>query len=359
MLHLPLKQTDKVDLQKPLYKFVEVAYSSEQADEHRDAFAEVSSLREQVRQLALDEESASDAVRTLLRYYRVLVGMRTRFGAVVEDAETWGAFTWKDALKPSEKASRPELNFEIGAVLYNLAAALSFSATTQDRTTPTGLRAACQAFQFAAGAFDALSALGLAAGSAACTPDMHGRAIAGWRAIMLAQAQQCFYEKACTDAVRPSIVAKLVSQAAVWLEEAAEALRHKELKGVGDKWARTADGQAITFHAWAQFHAAAEHEGAYEYGHQVCRLSRASTELSQLVGSASRAGPAAVLQAQADALERISSAAAKASHLNESVYSERVPPYDALSPPVRLAASEPAPLPSPQPPTARMTAPAG
>lgn len=51
MLHLPLKQTERVDLQRSLHGFVESAYSREQADEHRDAFAEVHTLRERVRQV--------------------------------------------------------------------------------------------------------------------------------------------------------------------------------------------------------------------------------------------------------------------------------------------------------------------
>ena len=50
--------------------------------------------------------------------------------------------------------------------------------------------------------------------------------------------------------------------------------------------------------------------------------------LARLMG----AGPAPVLQAQADALERISSAAAKAAQLNESVYNERIPSFEALAP---------------------------
>ena len=232
MLHLPFKTTEKVDLTKPLYKFVEIAYSAEQADEHRDAFHEVSALRERVRervqQPASTEQSAAETTRLLLRYYRVLAAMRTRFGAVVEDAEAWATFAWSDAVRPSEKkAARPELNHEMACVLFNLAAALSYSATVEDRATPAGLRAACQAFQYAAGALDLLAALPGggggggeegAAGAAAPpappgTADLHPRSVAGWRSMMLAQAQQCFYQKACADRLKPSVVAKLAQQA--------------------------------------------------------------------------------------------------------------------------------------------------
>ena len=49
MFHLPLKTTERVDLQRSLHRFVEESYSLEQADEHRDAFAEVHTLRERCR----------------------------------------------------------------------------------------------------------------------------------------------------------------------------------------------------------------------------------------------------------------------------------------------------------------------
>ena len=81
MIHLPLKQTEKVDLQRGLYKFVEIAYSPEQADEHREAFSEVSVLRERVRQAQLAEQTVAETVSLLHRYYRLLTAMRTRFGS--------------------------------------------------------------------------------------------------------------------------------------------------------------------------------------------------------------------------------------------------------------------------------------
>ena len=51
MLHLPLKATERVDIQRSLHRFIESAYSPAQADEHRDACAEVQTLRELVRQV--------------------------------------------------------------------------------------------------------------------------------------------------------------------------------------------------------------------------------------------------------------------------------------------------------------------
>ena len=144
MLHLPLKTTEKVELQRCLFKFVSIAYSSQQAEDHRDAFQDAAQLRERVRQATLNERGASETVRLLARYHRLLNTMCSRFGSdQVEGAEQWASFTWRDAFKTSEKVVQHELSFEAACVLFNLAAALSYSATLEDRTTPTGLRAAC------------------------------------------------------------------------------------------------------------------------------------------------------------------------------------------------------------------------
>ena len=148
MLHLPLKTTEKVELQKSLYRFVELAYSTAQAEEHRDAFQDAAQLRERVRQATLSEKTAAETVRLYARYHRLLTTMRSRFNAeAIESTEQWVSFTWKDAFKAADKLSRSEITYEMACVLFNLAAALSYSASLEDRTTPTGLRAACQAFQ--------------------------------------------------------------------------------------------------------------------------------------------------------------------------------------------------------------------
>ena len=75
-------------------------------------------------------------------------------------------------------------------------------------------------------AFDALAALQLSTeDDAPTTPDLHPRSVSGWRSLMLAQAQLCFYDKACADSMKPSVVAKLAAQVAVQCEEAEASLK--------------------------------------------------------------------------------------------------------------------------------------
>lgn len=281
MFSLPLKHAEKVDLQRSLRRFVAESYSIEQADEHCDAFAEVHMLREKVCTATLTEKTAEQTVQLLARYCRILTNVRARFGSAVDNSDGRVIFTWRDAWKTNEKCALPRLQFERAAVLFNLAAALSYLATLQKRKISAdndGLRRACQRFQQAAGALTMLKDLEV---SDEMTGDMGGEAIEVWQNLMLAQAQQCFFEKAVTDKLKPSVVAKLAAQVAKLYRAAADGLRNARL--VADKaWPALLAAHISTFDAWTQLHAAAEHEEAYEYGAQVARLSQALVHMEEV-----------------------------------------------------------------------------
>ena len=333
MLHLPLKAADKCDLAKSLHTFVKIAYSAEQADEHRDAFADVAALRERVRQVTLTEAKAEEAVRVVARYYRLLTAMRSRFGSLEEaSSDIWVAFPWRDAFKPAEKTAKADLQFEAAAVLFNLAAALSYVATVEDRATPTGLRAACQAFQHAAGALEALTPLSTANLSWGAA-DVHPQALRGWTSLMLAQAQQCFYEKAVADSMKQAVVAKLAAQVGASLGAALSHLKHRDVRDKFDKWPSVVEGQQRVFEAWAQYHQSLDHEEKYEYGPQVARLLHAQWLCQEGCNLLGKGAAAADVKAAAEgALAKLGKAAQQAIYNNDSIYHEAVPAFDVLAP---------------------------
>ena len=109
---------------------------------------------------------------------------------------------------------------------------------------------------------------------------MGGDALEVWKTIMLAQAQQCFFEKAASDKLKPGVVARLAAQVAAFYASASTGLNaYASLKGrpQADKtWAQLLEWNEKAFGAWAQAHAAAEHAEAFEYGAQVRRLRSCS-----------------------------------------------------------------------------------
>ncbi|EOD20741.1 hypothetical protein EMIHUDRAFT_458522 [Emiliania huxleyi CCMP1516] len=106
-----------------------------------------------------------------------------------------------------------------------------------------------------------------------------------------------------------------------------------------------AEAQATLFESWAQFHAASEHEDAYELtlaltpdsgrlrlrGSQVARLRRASELVGEAAAKAAGVpGGEACALAMNTAANSIREAEAVAEKHNATVYIERVPPFSSL-----------------------------
>lgn len=280
-------------------------------------------------------------------YYRFLAALRLR---AADGAATWCEFCWLDAVS-HEKASRAELSYEIACVLANLGAALSHAGAKEDRAEASGLRAACQYFQQAAGAFDALSAVLGGAAWGAPTPDLHPKAAEGWKHLMLAQAQLCFYQKAVDGGMKPAVVAKLAAQVAASCSTCSSCLQHRDLGGHLESWALLVDAQRHCFDGWAQYHMAAEHDAAHEYGPQVARLRCASGSLAEAGRACERIAAAAQPECLAELLGSLAAAtgtiaakAQQAAAMNDAAYNERVPDAALLEPIGPKCIVKPAPV---------------
>ena len=211
MLSIPLKQTERVDLRRSLHAFVEASYSTEQADAHRDAFEEVHVLRERVRLATLTEKNHAATVATLAKYYRVVTSLRTRFGSAVEDSELCTRAT-----SPPERWRAPTCSTSAWRPFNGGGASYACRRRSARRGVP---RRACQLFQQAAHAVESVQGLPTAAASrSGPTADLSAEALGAWRHMMLAQAQQCFYEKAAREKIKPAVRAPRNSVRAIFAQ---------------------------------------------------------------------------------------------------------------------------------------------
>jgi len=96
------------------------------------------------------------------------------------------------------KVTQANLLFERLSVLYNVGAIYSQLATSQSRTTAESLKRACQYFQNAAGSFEFLltQANDLRLPPGTVVEDFSEPTITSLKFLMLAQAQECFWQKA-------------------------------------------------------------------------------------------------------------------------------------------------------------------
>ena len=163
-------------------------------------------------------EKASDTLEVrqdlLQSYYRALCVMESRFPISTEREHVHTiAFTWYDAFKQNKKASQHNIHFEKAAILFNLAAIHSQIALAGDRTSPNGLKQACNSFQAAAGVFAFLrDNISMKASLGSCTLDVYVECAGMLERLMLAQAQECFFEKVISDGKPHALCSKVAKQ---------------------------------------------------------------------------------------------------------------------------------------------------
>jgi programmed cell death 6-interacting protein len=94
--------------------------------------------------------------------------------------------------------TQANLLYERLSILYNIAALYSQLATSQSRTTAESLKKACLYFQQAAGTFEYLAkqAIDLRLPPGVIIDDFSEATVDAIKFLMLAQAQECFWQKA-------------------------------------------------------------------------------------------------------------------------------------------------------------------
>uniref|UniRef100_A0A452YI67 BRO1 domain-containing protein n=2 Tax=Aegilops tauschii subsp. strangulata TaxID=200361 RepID=A0A452YI67_AEGTS len=235
---------------------------------------------------------------------------------------------WHDAFKTNKKVSLPSVHLEKAAVLFNLGAVYSQIALAADRTTDVGIRTACGAFQSAAGAFAWLRESGVAAkavAAGATTVDVTPDCAAMLEKLMLAQAQECFFEKVIAGGKPPALCSKVARQVGVFYEEAYAALCAPPLSQHFDRtWVSHVQLKAAQFYADACYRFSLDLHQQEEIAQEIARLKIGMNALADAKKAAK--GVAAPLLDSVNKLEsNMKTNLDRAMKENNSVYLMRVP----------------------------------
>ncbi|KAI4962827.1 hypothetical protein ZWY2020_025270 [Hordeum vulgare] len=331
MLAIHEKKAAAVDLYRPLRQYIASAYSERDAATADDDLCAVRDLRAAaVESPCLPDSSSLEQRRAaLLAYARALALVEPRFPISPDRAHVHSlSFTWHDAFKTNKKVSLPSVHLEKAAVLFNLGAVYSQIALAADRTTDVGIRTACGAFQSAAGAFAWLKESGVAAKAVAAgattvdvTPDCAGML----EKLMLAQAQECFFEKVIAGGKPPALCSKVARQVGVFYEEAYAALCAPPLSQHFDRtWVSHVQLKAAQFYADACYRFSLDLHQQEEIAQEIARLKIGMNALADAKKAAK--GVAAPLLDSVNKLEsNMKTNLERAMKENNSVYLMRVP----------------------------------
>ena len=174
-----------------------------------------------------------------------------------------------------QTTSQYSLAYEKASIIFNIAAALSCNAASQDRSDDAGQKSAYHSFQASAGMFTYINENFLHAPS----NDLSRETIKILIALMLAQAQEVFVEKQIADGRKVGLIAKLACQCALLYGQALEGIQENVSKNIFDRlWLIVTQVKAHFTSALAQFYQAIADDDANAHGVAIARLQIAERD---------------------------------------------------------------------------------
>lgn len=181
-------------------------------------------------------------------------------------------FTWYPSLgyNTDRPITENNIRFELANVLFNLAAMYSQLGLASNRATGDGLKSAANNFCFAAGVYKHLRENVVPDMKTAPPEDMDPATLQALEALMLAQAQECFWQKAVKDGMKDAIIAKLAAKVSDLYNDANE--WSLKTDSVRSEWIHHMNAKHHHFAAAAQYRAACDCLEKRKYGEEVARL---------------------------------------------------------------------------------------
>jgi len=322
MLAIPLKTTTRIDLVEPLKTFIAKSFSADLVEHHQQAISHVHQAREDVRTIVDKNEHTREQY---LRYYGLLQCLEKRFPINEDNIRI--QFVWFDAFQRNKKSAQCNLAYEKACVLFNIAALSSQIAEVQNRSNLDGIKKSCHFFQLAAGAFDKLKMYILEHPQQASTTDLSAEFLSMLSVLMLAQAQECFCEKAAKDGMSASIISMLTAQAAEYYELVHTLMNSSTIQPSLEKtWMSHCMLKSAYFKATSNHSAAVALHAKDQYGEEVARLQYAHSLLTNnsLIQELKKM-PTEFEEWMNRLREVVAKALAVAERENNSIYHERVP----------------------------------
>ncbi|KAF9820903.1 hypothetical protein IEO21_01130 [Rhodonia placenta] len=331
-LYVPFKRTWDVPLRQAAREYILKKYT----DTHPDAFRWDITRWETLRKDGAGGIVHIDRVQASLRYHAQLVFILTKL-----PPDIGLEIPYAPAFNPS---ALPEtlcnLAYERAAVIFNLGALFSQLASAEDRSNPLGLKQAIMYSQNAAGAYNYLvSALPPLKASVAADDiplEFTSPFSRSMEYLMLAQAQECVWQRAVMDNYKNALIAKLAGKVASLyaaslnqIKDASPTIRHL----FPSPWLAHLETKQLHFEAAAQYRKSVDDLEANRYGHELARLTQAQVAAKKGYDIARRGGVAqAVLDDTKSLLDTVQKNFARAERDNDLIYHQDIPSASALPP---------------------------
>ncbi|KAG0100609.1 pH-response regulator protein palA/rim20 [Podila epicladia] len=245
ILAVEFKKTEQLSMTKSLSDYISTSYA-EHPDTYQDDFRVLDELRADIVNL----EPHQNALNRLLKYVVPVMATTT--------------YSFRN------------MCYERACVCFNIGAMYSQLGNNENRGTPEGLKRAYAYFQNAAGAFQHLRDAIIPELRIAPTVDISAAALTVFIHLMLAQAQECFWQKGALDQIKDGLISKLAGKVADYYDAAFEGATHSSMTVLySSAWTNQMQAKAFHFNAVSQYRKACECISQNKYGEEIARLQMA------------------------------------------------------------------------------------
>ncbi|WFD26855.1 pH-response regulator protein palA/rim20 [Malassezia nana] len=219
------------------------------------------------------------------------------------------SFSWSDGFTTAAPVPHTRLDAERAYVLLHLAARYSQLGAAEPRSNAESVKRAAHHFQLAAGCLALVDA---------CPHTPPAAQAPCLRQLMLAQAQECVWQKAVHNHLKPTTIAKLARSAADLYAAAAQGAA---AAGLPRGWAVHIECKRWHFTAAAEFRQSCDDMEHRRYGDELGRLRVASDALMRARALPTRLLPQPAVREDLQSLEQVlATHLARANKDNDLIY---------------------------------------
>ncbi|KAG1747202.1 BRO1-like domain-containing protein [Suillus paluster] len=318
-------------------------YIRNHTEDHPDAYIRDINQWKSLRDVGTGGVLHADRVNSALNYHAQLVFILAKLPSDI-NLEFSYAHAFSSSLSTLPVTLR-SIEFERTSVLFNIAALYSQLAASEDRSSQDGLKRASAYYQAndnylmlhlknAAGVLaflstSALPKLGPLVDPENTPSDLTEDFVKSLEWLMLAQAQECVWQRAVTDHYKNGLIAKLAAKVSSLYSTSLLSIRlaaADSRDALPSNWIPHLDTKQHHFNAASQFRKSIDELEASRYGDEIQRLMIAEADAKKGFNIGKRAGVAqAVLEDVKSLLDAVQKNLARAERDNDLIYHQNVP----------------------------------
>ena len=329
VLGLGVPRSEHVALRDPVIAYLDAAYP----DVHSVLYESDIEAWSTARDACIHLPIAASSVPKLLAYavqLAFLLRVLDRNAGAKDAAHTplGFGFPWGSGLTSGRLVAYSSLAMERACIVQSIAAQYAQLGQAESRSDKESIRRATMHFQvraaltqYAAGTLQTLQTLLTPAEQGANAPvELAPTSLTALHALMLAQAQECFWQKATQDAYKDTTIAKLARSAADLYEKSANAAAASPLPQAYKVHARC---KQLHFSAAAQYRKSCDDLVHKRYGDELGRLTLAAAQVRAALALPLRVLPSHALVDDLRGLQSIvETNLARAERDNQLIYLE-------------------------------------